>query len=388
MNRKLRFACSAIFAMCSMLLMPLAALACGGFFTPGTPLDQNIERIIFAAAPGSMTVYEQINYTGSASDFAWVLPVPSVPKLDTAPVSTFRSLDQQTVPRFIGPEPPQCGLSPLGPRPVGSGAPPPTGVNVYGSGAVGPYAYDVIGSSDPTALTRWLLGHHYNIPDQVQPAIQSYTQAHMLFLAMRLQPQAGVQDIQPVKVTFATTQPQVMIPLRMAASSAMPHMGILVWIFGSGRFVPQNYQPLQIRKDQIALDPYAGANYEQLVENAASQANGHGFITEYAQPSSRLYTHSDPTLAGLQQHYSYVTRLYTRTSPEQMTLDPIFAAQSGLPNVNNVYDLSNEPAPTTCDPFNLFLGSLGQLIYLAALLVMLGLVVGGVVLIRRRVSSS
>src|SRR5436190_23723845 len=127
MNRKLRFACSAIFAMCSMLLMPLAALACGGFFTPGTPLDQNIERIIVAAAPGSMTVYEQINYTGSASDFAWVLPVPSVPKLDTTPVSTFRSLDQQTVPRFIGTEPPQCGLSPLGPRPVSSGAPPPTG---------------------------------------------------------------------------------------------------------------------------------------------------------------------------------------------------------------------------------------------------------------------
>ncbi len=261
---KLRFTASIIMAICSILLMPLAALACGGFFTPGTPLDQNIERIIFAVAPGSMTVYEQINYSGSASDFAWVLPVPSVPKLDTAPISTFRNLDQQTVPRFIGPEPPQCGLPPLGLRPGSSGL-PPRGVNVYSSGTVGPYAYDVIGSSDPAALSKWLLGHHYHIPDQVQPAIQSYTQAHMLFLAMRLQPQAGVQDIQPVKVTFATTQPQVMIPLRMAASSAMPHMGILVWIFGSGRFVPQNYQPLQIRKTQIALDPYAGANYEQLV---------------------------------------------------------------------------------------------------------------------------
>ncbi len=384
---KLRFACSTIIAICSILLMPLAALACGGFFTPGTPLDQNIERIIFAISPGSMTVYEQINYSGSASNFAWVLPVPSVPKLDTAPISTFRNLDQQTVPRFIGPEPPQCGLPPLGLRPVSSGL-PPGGVNVYGSGTVGPYAYDVIGSSDPAALTKWLLGHHYHIPDQVQPAIQSYTQAHMLFLAMRLQPQAGVQDIQPVKVTFATTQPQVMIPLRMAASSAMPHMGILVWIFGSGRFVPQNYQPLQIRKTQIALDPYAGANYEQLVENAASQANGHGFITEYAQLSSMLDTQGDPTLAGLQQRYSYVTRLYTRISPEQMTLDPVFAAQSGLPNISNVYDLSNEPAPTTCDPFNLFLGSMGPLIYLAAILVILGLVVGGVTLIRRRTASN
>ena len=384
---KLRFTASIIMAICSILLMPLAALACGGFFTPGTPLDQNIERIIFAVAPGSMTVYEQINYSGSASDFAWVLPVPSVPKLDTAPVNTFRNLDQQTVPRFIGPEPPQCGLPPLGLRPGSSGL-PPRGVNVYSSGTVGPYAYDVIGSSDPAALSKWLLGHHYHIPDQVQPAIQSYTQAHMLFLAMRLQPQAGVQDIQPVKVTFATTQPQVMIPLRMAASSAMPHMGILVWIFGSGRFVPQNYQALQIRKTQIALDPYAGANYEQLVERAASQANGHGFITEYARPSSLLNTEGDPTLAGLQQRYSYVTRLYTRISPEQMTVDPVFAAQSGLPNVSNVYDLSKEPAPTTCDPFNLFLGSAWPLIYLVGILVILGLVVGGAALIIRRTGGS
>ena len=384
---KLRFTASIIMAICSILLMPLAALACGGFFTPGTPLDQNIERIIFAVAPGSMTVYEQINYSGSASDFAWVLPVPSVPKLDTAPVNTFRNLDQQTVPRFIGPEPPQCGLPPLGLRPGSSGL-PPRGVNVYSSGTVGPYAYDVIGSSDPAALSKWLLGHHYHIPDQVQPAIQSYTQAHMLFLAMRLQPQAGVQDIQPVKVTFATTQPQVMIPLRMAASSAMPHMGILVWIFGSGRFIPQNYQPLQIRKTQIALDPYAGANYEQLIERAASQANGHGFITEYARPSSMLSTEGDPTLAGLQKGYSYVTRLYTRISPEQMTLDPVFAAQSGLPNVSNVYDLSKEPAPTTCDPFNLFLGSAWPLIYLVGILVILGLVVGGAALIIRRTGGS
>ncbi len=67
MNTKLRLAASIIIAISSILLMPLAALACGGLFTPGTPLDQNIERIIFAVAPGSMTVYEQINYSGSAS---------------------------------------------------------------------------------------------------------------------------------------------------------------------------------------------------------------------------------------------------------------------------------------------------------------------------------
>jgi len=372
-----------------MLLTPLSVLACGGFFTSGTPVDQNIERIIFAVNPGSITLYEQINYSGAPSNFAWVLPVPAVPKLATTPVDLFRNLDIATVPLFSQSSPPPCGLPPLGgERPVGSGATSPGGnVGVYGQGTVGPYAYAVIGSSDPQALTRWLQSHHYHIPDKAQPLIATYTQAHMLFLAMRLQPQEGIQDLTPVKITFATTSPQVMIPLRLAAAAATPHMGLLVWIFGSGRYVPQNYQAFQIRDEQLA-----GASYQQLIDKAVSRANGHAFTTEYAQPANTFFACSSPTLKELQQKYSYVTRLYTRISPEQMTLDPTFAAQSGLPDVSRYHSI---PAPNTCNSFNLWLGSLGTALGPAfypitclLILVPIVLIVGGVVLARRRKRAS
>lgn len=380
-----RFTCTTLIALCCMLLTPLPTLACGGLFTSNTPVDQSIERIIFTVDPGSISVYEQINYTGTASDFAWVLPVPAVPTLATAPVDLFRTLDTQTVPTFFYASPPPCGLAPLGGEPSTGGAPAPVStVNVYNAGTVGPYAFDVIGSNDPNALTHWLQNHQYHIPGSMQSLIQTYTQAHMLFLAMRLQPQKGIQDITPVKITFPTTQSQVMIPLRMAAAAANPHMGLLVWIFGSSRFVPQNYQSVQFRDEQLS-----NISYEQLIDNVVNQANGHAFVTEYAQPTNNLYNSSDsPTFNDLRQHYRYVTRLYTRISPEQMTVDPIFAAQSGLPDVSRTHII---PTQSTCDPFNLWLGSLGRAVYLLAggiVIVLIAIVVGGIILARRRKTAS
>src|SRR5579884_513087 len=148
---KFRILVPALIACCTILLTPFTALACGGFFSPDVSVDQNAERLIFTVNPGSITLYEQIHYTGTASDFAWVLPVPSVPKLDTTTVDVFRDLDIQTAPSFIAPEPPPCGLAPLRGG-VGGAVPPTAGnVNVYSGGNVGPYSYDVIGSSDPTA---------------------------------------------------------------------------------------------------------------------------------------------------------------------------------------------------------------------------------------------
>ncbi len=177
-----------------------------------------------------------------------------------------------------------------------------------------------------------------------------------------------------------------MIPLRLAAAAATPHMGLLVWIFGSGRYVPQNYQAFQIRDEQLA-----GASYQQLIDKAVSRANGHAFATEYAQPTNTFFAGSSPTLKELQQKYSYVTRLYTRISPEQMTLDPTFAAQSGLPDVSRYHSI---PAPNTCNSFNLWLGSLGTALGPAfypvtclGILVPIVLIGGGIALARRKKAS-
>lgn len=348
-------------ALCCLMLAPLPVLACGGLFTAQTPVNQANERMIFALDPGKVTLYEQINYSGTASDFAWVLPVPSVPKVETAPIDLFSTLDGATAPTFIEGSTPPCGFSP-GFRGNFAGAPAPSAhVSVYGSGAVGPYAYTVIGSSDPQALVKWLQSHHYHVPGNTQSLIQPYTQAHEMFLALRLQPTAGVQDITPVKLTMTlpnnATPAQIMIPIRMAAAASQPHTGILVWIFASSRFVPQNYQSVVLHDSQFTVSSTPGGNYSQLVDNAVNQAQGHAFITDYAQPTTSLYVNEPAELSALKQAHPYVTRLFTRLSPDQMLVDPIFTAASGQGNVSNFHTVTPR---NTCDPFNSWLGQVSS----------------------------
>ncbi|HEX7733720.1 MAG TPA: DUF2330 domain-containing protein [Ktedonobacteraceae bacterium] len=336
-----------LLALACMLVNPLTALACGGLFPADAYTEQSAERLIFAVDPGKVTLYEQIHYTGSPKDFAWVLPVPAVPSVDTAPISLFQTLDQQTAPRLYQPEAPRCNTyNGYG----GAPAPSSRSVNVYSSGAVGPYSYNVIGSSNPQALTQWLTEHKYAIPAESRAEMQPYIAAHMLFLAMRLQGNANTQDMLPVKITYASNQAAISIPLRMATPMGKENLQVLVWVFAHGRYVPQNYQSLQINYTQIK-DAYDPSEYQNLVSQAISKADGHGFITEYAQPSTSIYA-SEPQLATLTKAYSYITRMYTSIAPAQINLDPTFVAATGQPNVSAYHEIANPAAsqPLVCPP--------------------------------------
>ena len=342
LSSSLRTCLSALLlALICMLLTPLSTMACGGMFTADAYTEQSAERLIFAVDPGQVTLYEQIHYTGTPKDFAWVLPLPAPPRVSTASVGMFNELSASTAPSFTR-ESSDCGS-------IGSGAIPPAStnsVNVVSSGIAGPYSYDVINSSNSLALLAWLTGHHYKIPAESVAEMQPYISAHMFFLAMRLRANAGVQDMKPVKVTYASTQPQITIPLRMATPMGKERLGVLIWIFGQSRYVPQNYQSLQISDAQFSADPDPGADYKTLVDNAVDRVNGHGFITEYAQPTSNLYHQSDQELQTLKTHYSYLTRLYTEMKPAQITLDPGFVPRTGLSDVSAMHTLSSF---TTCD---------------------------------------
>jgi hypothetical protein len=335
-----------LFALLCMLLTPLSAAACGGMFSADAYTEQSAERLIFAVGPGQVTLYEQIHYTGSPKDFAWVLPVPAVPTVGTAQINLFQNLDQQTAPRFYTPSTPSCGFN----GGTGAGAPAPRSesVNVYGSGTVGPYNYDVIGSGNPQALVRWLTDHHYKIPAESKAEMQPYIAAHMFFLAMRLQGSASIQDITPVKISYANTGSSITIPLRMATPMGQEPLGVQVWIFAKSRYVPQNYQTLQLDYNRLAT-----TSYPVLVNQAVSKAGGHGFVAEYAQPTSNLSA-DDPELATLKQSYSYLTRLYTNLSPAQINLDPSFVAQTGLPNVDPVHEIAaSDNSQPACPPMPL-----------------------------------
>lgn len=330
-------------AVALLLVLPVrAALACGGFFCTTVPVDQAAERVIFTMDEGKVGTYVQINYTGAPDDFAWVLPVPSVPRLAPADMATFRDLDRLTLPVYIPPPAPACLRPPL-PAPAAAGA--REGVTVLDSGVVGPFAYVVVTSPDPGEMVRWLRDNGYRIEPEMEPLVKVYTDEGMVFLAMKLRPGRDTRDITPIKLEYASDKP--MIPLRLTAVAAQPDMPVLVWVFASGRTAPTNFVDMAISDGEVAFNPFGANNYRQTVARAADQAGGRAFVTEFAGPTTLLRP-VDPAAQLLAQQYPYVTRLYTRISPDEMTVDPVFDLAPGLPDVSNVHDLSKLPTPFSC----------------------------------------
>ena len=321
---------------------PGPAAACGGLFCTNTPVDQAAERIIFAVdhAAGEITAYVQINYTGSADAFSWVVPVPSNPTVGVAELDSFTELSQLTAPRLTFPPVPDCFQLPV------FSAAPGENVNVLQQGSVGPYDFAVIEDRDPAALVAWLRDNGYRITPEMEPLVKVYTDAGMVFLAMKLSGGQDVQAIQPVSMTYKASEP--MIPIRLTAVAATPNMGILAWIFADRQAAPANMNRFLMRKNDLAMtDMVGGTNYNSLRSGVLDSVQGRGFVVEYAQPSSALQS-SDPLINDLLARHAYVTRLYGEMSPEEMTVDPQFKFDAGLPPVSNSIDMTDRNSPYDC----------------------------------------
>ena len=349
MNRFWIFGLLTVAVAVAVLASVQPVLACGGFFCIDTPVDQNAERIIFTQnGDGTVSAYVQIEYTGAAPDFSWILPLPDAIDAEDVEVpedamAAFRELEVATDPVFIPPPLPECVTRVL----MAMAAPAAQPVEVFASGEVGPYGFDVVGSADPDALVSWLRDNSYRVTEAMEPLIELYVEEQFVFLAMKLRPDQGAQDVEPVKVTYPSSQP--MIPLRLTAVAANPNMAVIVWIYADVQAVPVNYGKMEIANEELVFFGRGGSNnYRQLMSQKANELEGQAFITEYAAPTSRLRV-VHPLLQDLSSRYAYVTRLNTVISPEEMTVDPVFDYDPRLEDVSNVRDLSRTKGLFACE---------------------------------------
>ena len=294
-------------------------------------------------ADGTLDAIMQINYDGNVEDFAWVVPAPNVPQIDVVNSSLIRELDQRTAPVYIAP-PKNCAR--LWELPfflgVRAGAPPGGGVNVLGQGEVGPFNYVTIGSSNPTELLAWLRSNGYRVSAAAEPIIDAYVKEQMVFVAIKLKAQQTIKDIQPVKLTYRATQP--MLPMRIASVAAHDDMALNVWILGAAQAEPENYRAMTLDESQLLFSRnFSGRddNYHALVARTVNWNGGRAFVTEFAGPTAKLAVGArDADLRKLLSQHAYLTRFYTRISPAEMTVDPVFRFNPSLLAVSNVHDLS------------------------------------------------
>ena len=259
------------------------ASACGGCFHPPTQTVTDItdERMLLSVSTAQSTLYDQIEYSGSPSNFAWVLPIHGAVTVGLSAAVLFDSIDTLTATQ-INPPPQNCPVPNCAAHNVPSAAAfggasdnantaPP--VQVLAQANVGPYATVQLHSSDSSALDSWLTANGYNIPAAVQPILDAYVKEGFDFLAMKLLPDQGVQAMRPVRVT--TTGASFSLPLRMASVGTGAVTGITIWVVADGRYEPQNFPFFHIDDSQLVWDWNTNSsNYTTLrVQKEASLKN-------------------------------------------------------------------------------------------------------------------
>src|SRR5947209_4660232 len=276
------------------------ASACGCFTppAPSVPIVQAGERIAFAMADGVVTAHIQIQYQGTATDFGWLLPLPSVPTLELGTDELFTQLTSKTQPQYkinrvyegnCSFDPSRGGGFGLGGTPSanggsggsgGSGGGDQSGGPLVYQDSVGPYDYAVLKADTKDAMLQWLADNHYFVPTGTDDALGPYIRPGSFFLALKLKKGNDVGDLQPVVVKYASDLP--MIPLVLTSVAANPHMGVQVWMLGAGRAIPRNYYHTVI--NDAKLDWINGAaNYNDVIIAATAEApDKHSFVTEYA----------------------------------------------------------------------------------------------------------
>ena len=264
----------------------------------------------FSISTTQTVLWDQIRYSGDASAFAWVLPVGQGARVELAQDQWLATLEALTAPVIQAPELPSrcntfggggggggggCGFGAAandGYESPGSGYADATtnfdsgfGVQVVSQEVVGPYEAVTIRSTNGGDITQWLTGNGFDIPANIQPILDAYTNEGFDFIALKLAPNQGVQAMQPVRVITPGADPT--LPLRMVSAGIGASVGLTLYVIAEGRYETANFDPLLIDRTAVTWDPNASSsNYAQLFNTAI--ADGKGWVTESAGPVSNL----------------------------------------------------------------------------------------------------
>ena len=293
---------ASLVALAGYLVHTPEAEACGCFAPPDPSVQivQGGERIVFAMEDGNVKAHIQIQYSGDAEEFAWLVPLPAIPEVGVGTDELFTQIIRTTQPRYRLTRQFE-GNCPFDPNRGGFGGGIPDSANDGGAESpapaepgsplivrdlVGPYDFAVLSAESKDAMLEWLNTEQFFVPAGTDDAVDPYIRPGAYFLALKLRKDqaVGVGDLQPVTLTYQSELP--MIPIVLTSVAADPDMPVLVWVMGESRAIPRNFFHTRINDAQLDW-VNAASNYVDVVTRAVDEANGHhSFVTEYAGTSS------------------------------------------------------------------------------------------------------
>ena len=285
------------------------AKACGGCFHPA--VDSTVvtgHRMALSISPEQTILWDQIQYDGEPSEFAWVLPVKPGAYIQVASNAFFETLEAATVSNIVQAQVScadsgggiGCGSADMSGRALsdneaGGGGP---SVQVLHRGTVGPYFTETVSTMVPGALNDWLVNAGYKVDPSTQPIIDAYVAEGFDFIALKLQPDKGIREMKPVRVVTKGANPS--LPLRMVAIGTGANVAITLYVIAEGRWEAENFANVAVPRDLLAWDfASSQSNYPELrKQTLAGTANGKSWLTSFATQGALLSPLQSPVNLG------------------------------------------------------------------------------------------
>jgi hypothetical protein len=188
----------------ALLAAAAAAFADGGMVAPP---DVTIEEFGQVAIIRHQDGIEQLavaaSFRSGATDFAWILPLPAEPVVDSFRLALLSELQYYCRPLHR----PGSGFSCAAAVYDRGGYADSLGVEEIEQGVIGPYAYQLLRATEPETLAGYLHGQGYELPSNAASVFGHYTEKNWeYFVIARLLDSAGLEYDRSVgiRLTFAT----------------------------------------------------------------------------------------------------------------------------------------------------------------------------------------
>jgi len=273
MNRAVSSILSAslLFA-CAALSTARDAEACA-VLTPDESVPVTGHKMILSLSNDKTTLWDQFAYTGAPESFGWLLPIKGQVEVGLSSDALFDAFGRVTAPQVFAPAicPNSCD---------GNGGTDP--VEVIAHESVGPFDTVQLASNDPNALYNWLQANGFPVPAGVKPVLDAYVTEGFGFLALKLLPGAGVEAIQPVRVTMPGAAPS--FPLRLLAAGTGDYTQVTLWVVSEGQYYPENAEVVTIDPNDVVWDfATSASNYADLRTAALAGTSNKGYVLEQSR---------------------------------------------------------------------------------------------------------
>ena len=291
-------------ALALLALAPSANAFCGFYVAKADTDLFNSSSKVALVRDGDRTVMTMANdYQGDPTEFAMVIPVPTVITKDQVHISEaalLEHLDAYTAPRLVeyfdsdpcndlitvtGSRLKRDRLTASAPEMEESKA---LGVTIEEQFSVGEYDILVLSATESDGLQSWLDENGYKVPEGAKQTLGSYIKQGMKFFVAKVnleeKARQGGEMLRPIAVAFES--PKFTLPIRLGTLNANGDQDLFVYtLTRKGKVETTNYRTMKIPSDKelpIFIKDDFGDFYKDMYATTAEREGGHGVFMEYA----------------------------------------------------------------------------------------------------------